>query len=167
MAYFNAGQRLTAALLEPLAVAITPPMAVLTRAIAQSISNAAVTPDAISWDTVTKDSAGGFAAGNPTRYTAQRAGWYQLSGGVGFAANATGIRTAQFTKNGTSIVGTQTKLLAVSGGIVTAVPAWTVQVELAIGDYVELRAFQNSGAGLNTSTETENRPTMHVRWVSL
>ena len=81
---------------------LNPPIAQYMQTSAQAI--AATTMTSITWPTPVYDSYGGYAAGTPTRYTPQVAGWYLAIGNVAFAANAVGARAAQFAKNGATVV---------------------------------------------------------------
>lgn len=132
----------------------------LFRAAAHPVPNNTIAT--IPMDTQDFGSGGGWAVSpNPTRYTPTVAGIYLVLGGIGYAANTTGIRTAQFGKNGTSIPGTQGKIMPVTGGIATGVAARATLVSMnGTTDYLELIGFQNSGADLNTSTESENYPSL-------
>lgn len=88
---------------------------------------------------------------NNTRYTVQVAGTYRVSGVVTFASNATGTRAADIQKNGTRIASNASGssfVQAVAGFISVQVPA--ANVVCAVGDYLEMGAFQNSGGSLNT-----------------
>ena len=141
----------------------SPPMAVLRRVAAFSVANSAVT--AIDMDTVVTDNYNGFSVSSPSRYTVSVAGYYLLTGGIGWVANATGIRTAQWSVSGTGVPGSQGKVTAVGGGIGTGIPARGVIVQAAVGDYFELVGFQNSGGTLNTDTSgAESYPSMSIVW---
>ncbi|MFI9817568.1 hypothetical protein [Saccharothrix variisporea] len=102
---------------------------------------------------------------NPSRYVAPVAGVYQLSGAVSFDVNSTGARGCRWAKNGTEINGSQV-LHATSGSTVsTIVAARTVQVRLAVNDYVELQAYQDSGVTLNSVVSASQQPSMTVTYV--
>src|SRR5215475_670000 len=126
----------------------------------QSIANAAYT--AIAFDSERFDQAGGAAAAhhntvtNNSRLTCLYAGIYDIAGGVEWAANATGQRFLQIRLNGTTGI-------AISVGASAAVDSTghvTIQTiyQLAINDYVELMAYQTSGAGLNISNIANSSP---------
>lgn len=145
---------------------LAPPRAELRQTVAQSIPNNSVT--AITFDTEDLD---GNVAGtaqhdnstNSSRFTAVYAGWYQVSGGVGFSSNATGVRLSRWIVNGTTVNGSEIELAAISGAV-TLIPARTIKVYLAVGDYVELGAFQNSGGSLNSAVATGTQSRMSVLW---
>ena len=96
---------------------------------------------------------------NTSRFTAQRDGRYLVAGGVGFSGNTTGRRGARIALNGASVEGTATLLIATSASAV-AVSTRTAVVEMVVGDYVEVQAFQDSGGALNTSTTSEVQPSL-------
>lgn len=103
---------------------------------------------------------------NNTRYTCKVAGWYRLSGKVGWAANATGRRAAQWFKNGSALNASQTAIIATSASDVEH-PAVSMLVSLAVDDYVELHGFQESGGALSTTVTTAQvQSIMTVEWVS-
>lgn len=120
-------------------------LAQVTKSAAQSIATAAFT--AVTWnaedldtdtlhDTVT----------NNSRLTAQLAGKYLVWATVTFAGNATGTRIVRLTKNGATNIGRGARVGGhADANAVTGV--WLVS--LAATDYVEVEAYQDSGAGLN------------------
>lgn len=81
-----------------------------------------------------------------TKIVIARAGTYCISGTVGFATNATGIRTAVIQKNGATVARSQV------GGTSSSsifLPVY-VELPLAVADYIELGAIQTSGGNLAT-----------------
>lgn len=89
---------------------------------------------------------------NNTRVTipAGGDGKYCLIGQVAFAANATGVRSAFFKKNGATSLNSP----SYSGNASAVVALTTAIVSLVAGDYIELWAVQNSGGGLNVGNAT-------------
>lgn len=102
---------------------------------------------------------------NTSRLTAVRAGRYQLDGAAGFVSNATGRRGAQFAVNGTAINASQTLLAAFTSAGGIDVPCRGVVVTLAVGDFVELQAFQDSGGALNTNTSGSGQCSLTARYL--
>lgn len=101
---------------------------------------------AVSFTTEVKDTNNGHSTStNTSRYTCQVAGSYELYGGHRFASNSTGSRGARFSKNGTVITSTDNLIPTTPSGQM-ALPAKTTQVDLIVGDYVELEAWHNSGS---------------------
>ncbi len=92
------------------------------------------------------------ASVNPSRITVQKNGWYMVSGGVTFAASATGDREIYFVKNGAGAFGRQTvKSATLANPLCTALP-----MRLVRGDYVELFVNQTSGGALNIGMTAAN-----------
>lgn len=78
-----------------------------------------------------------------------KAGKYLLTGFLRYSANATGARDLAFYKNGMALnsAGGYITLPAVAGGGITMLGHACV-AQLAVGDYLQLLAYQNSGATL-------------------
>jgi hypothetical protein len=105
------------------------------------------------------DSDGGHSTStNTSRYTCQTAGLYFVSGSVCFATNSAGTRTLTIFVNGAAVfgAGNQSMPSATNGASVFS----STVVQLAVGDYVELTAWQNSGSTLATSTTQAIATTM-------
>ena len=116
----------------------------VSRSTTQTITTSTDTP--IGFDTEVEDTAG-YHEGvtNPSRFTvpSSKAGVFHVRGGVFWDANATGQRQCYIRKNGTAIPGTyQVDPGNSSFGIAQFASAI---VRLAVGDYVELTVWQNSG----------------------
>jgi len=111
------------------------------------------------------DTYGGISSGTNTRYTSQLAGWYSVSGAVAFVANATGSRGGLIYRDGTVVKGSGSLVSAVGGGGITTVPVSADLVYLGVGQYVELRAYQNSGAALGTFIAGDHTSRLTVCWV--
>jgi hypothetical protein len=121
----------------------------VSRAAAQSLANA--TPAAITFDTEDVDTDDMYSAGAATKISIVQPGLYLLAGTVGFAANATGARTANLLLGGTLIAGND----AVTHGAGSASYASVFALRyLQASEYVELQAMQTSGGSLNTATPT-------------
>jgi len=86
---------------------------------------------------------------NTTRLTVPAGldGIYSLAGAVEFAANATGVRLLRIRLNGATIIANIVQNAA-GGGNTTPITIATLY-QLAVGDFVELQAFQTSGGNLN------------------
>lgn len=88
---------------------------------------------------------------NNTRITIPtgKAGKYLINGKINYDSNATGIRQAYIRKNGSTTL-SYVVYNPVTSNVTTAV---VVALEdLAVGDYIELNAYQSSGGSLNTET---------------
>ncbi|KKK93004.1 hypothetical protein LCGC14_2697240 [marine sediment metagenome] len=90
-------------------------------------------------------------ATNPSRLTCKTAGKYIISGCIAFAANNNGsLRQISIRVNGTTTLATQ-RLISATNDVGTI--EWMQEVstiyELAIDEYVELTAYQDSTVALN------------------
>lgn len=146
-----------------------PPVAELIQIAAESIPASAFTALTFTAHLVDQDYLGGTGHSdsvNTSRYTANYAGQYQLSGAASFVANATGRRGSSWFVNGTQASG-GTSLVAATAASDGQFPARTKHQYLNVGDYVELMAFQESGGALSTiTTFAGQQPTASIRWVS-
>jgi hypothetical protein len=130
----------------------------------QSVSDATWT--ALSIDTEIYDSDGGHSTStNTTRYVVQVAGTYLITGTAAFAGNAVGNRAVRLAVNGTAIVGSFDKTLAATATHSSSRLS-VAQAVCAVGDYIEVYGYQNSGGALNTSPGTDVAPSLSVQWFS-
>ncbi len=109
---------------------------------------------AVTFDSSTVDTYNGHSTSvNNSRYTAQVAGTYLISGATGWAANSTGGRGGSFFKNGSNLSNGGSAIVNANttGSSLTVAPMPAVLVQLAVGDYVELWGFQGSGGNLATT----------------
>ncbi|MFD5050883.1 hypothetical protein ACFWMH_10630 [Streptomyces tendae] len=122
----------------------------------QTISSGGDTgSNALQWDAVDLDLLGGWNAGQPTRWTAPRAGWWTFQGAVAFNNSSAGtIRECCWYVNGGLISMGRSRPIVSSSIANTAltVDARAVPRLMAVGDYVELIPAQNSGAAVDTAT---------------
>jgi hypothetical protein len=121
-------------------------------------------------DTEVEDTEGGHSTTtNSQRYTAQVAGLYLVTGQVAFLANATGQRAAKLTVNGTTdVLGSEQLLTGQTANIVNTVSVNPSYVRLAVGDYVYMQAFQNSGTsgGLALNSVGAAQTQLACLWVA-
>lgn len=126
-------------------------------AAAQSIPNSVATALSFTSENFDSDAIHDNAT-NSTRFTcpAGKGGIYAVTGTISYDAHATGTRAARihFTRADGSASGV--RLLASVGadptaGIPTRVPIADL-IDMVPGDYVELFAFQSSGAALNAAS---------------
>lgn len=149
--------------------ALAPPHAELRQTAAQSISSAVAAVilfDTEDVDTDVDGVGGHSTSSNTSRYTARYPGWYEVSGGVSFAASATNRRLCWWRVNGVDMNASEGGHPGSAAGTLGTV-ARTKLVYLAIGDYVELVAFQDSGGALLTQVVTFEQPSMKVTWKSM
>jgi hypothetical protein len=138
------------------------------QSVVQSIPNNVYTPVTFTSETVDRDN-GHDTVTNTSRYTAQTAGYYLFNGTIQYASNVTGSRRALWQVNSAAPVGgggffsTSSTLVAGTASVI-APPFFYY---LSVGDYVELAAFQNSGAALSTVAAGGVFSTMSAIWVSV
>jgi hypothetical protein len=127
----------------------------ITRSTHQSIVTATTT--VITFDTVTEDVGGFWAAGQPTRLTIPTSGVYVVTTHITFDQHATGFRYVAFRLNGGSAtVGHQkTQAHAVDGLGYPNLSTGTVR-RFTAGDYLEIEVFQNSGGNLDCLSSSGN-----------
>lgn len=114
----------------------------------------------LSFDTVQHDPYGMYAAGSPTKLTIPVTGVYSIAANIAFASNATGDRILRIDVNGSGIA--SHRIAARSGGMTEIRTAWIDR--LVVGDYVELKAWQDSGGALNIDSQsTRNR--LSIAWL--
>lgn len=125
----------------------------------QTIPNATLT--AISFQAAVSDPFGMWTLGsNPDRVTIQQPGWYQLSGSVAFAANATGMRATLLRINNSYYVAAARSTNA--GGSERTAQVVSAGIQLAANDYVQLWVAHSAGADLNVFAEDQWTPTLSV-----
>lgn len=132
---------------------------------AQSISSS-TTSAVLTLDTEIVDSDGGHSTvTNTSRYTCQTAGLYAVTGSVCFnTTNSTGTRTLNIFVNGAGQTGAGQQAAPSASNGASVFSATLVQ--LAVGDYVELACWQNSGSTLSTATASALVTTMNLWRIS-
>jgi hypothetical protein len=135
------------------------------QAVIQSIPNGTSTD--VTFDSEDVDSTGMHSTSSNTgRITAVYPGWYQISGGTSWAANATGLRATNYAVNAVVVSGSGTMLTATTAGATTRVVTRTMLVFLNVGDFITLQSFQTSGGGLNTAVTAAEQATFTAIWTS-
>lgn len=110
-----------------------------------TIPNNAGTP--IPWDAEVWDrDAMHDNATNNTRLTCRTAGVYLVIGNISIWSNPTGLRSFWLKKNGTTVTCWNGQNAVVGDSTYGSVVGL---VELAVGDYIEVYGYQNSGGSLN------------------
>lgn len=123
---------------------------------AQTISTATWT--ALNWTSRTEDVAYGVTLG-ANGFTVVVPGIYTATGATAFSPDATGHRYARITKNGTAITS--------AGGVAPSLTARTLAaatMKCAVGDVINLEAYQSSGADLNTAVDGAGN-ILAVAWI--
>lgn len=106
---------------------------------------------AVAMDTTILDTDGQHSNSvNNSRVICQVAGWYSVSGAVGFSGSTIGARGAVLYKNGASLTQATGNINAASN-VLHVATVGEFLIQMAVGDYVELYAFQNTGSALNSA----------------
>jgi hypothetical protein len=115
-----------------------------------AVSSGVVTPTVLTFNSERFDTDGIHStASNTSRLTCNTPGVYSIFANVLFDASGAGtVRIAQVRLNGTTLIG-EMRLGPVSGGALGTSVAFNTPYKLAIGDYVELIVYQDSGGSLN------------------
>jgi len=120
------------------------------------------TPLALALNSERFDQAGNVAdtmhdnSTNNSRLTCRYAGVYSISGCAEFVANATGYRQLYIRLNGSTIL--HSVVNPASSASVNTTLTIETKYKLAVNDYVELVASQNSGGGLNVLVSANYSP---------
>ena len=122
---------------------------------AQSIPNAVSTALTFNSEYFDTDAMHDPLGSHPSRLTATTIGKYIVTANVGFAADATGIRSVGIKRNGTTFIALQSWAGFVGDSNVVSV---TATISMAVGDYVEVFVYQNSGGALNIVTFDQATP---------
>lgn len=90
---------------------------------------------------------------NNSRVVAPETGIYLVTGMISYAPNATGRREITIRKNAAGNPASGTRLIAVfdDASAATHMSHASFEVSLTASDYIEMFAFQSSGANLNTA----------------
>lgn len=141
-----------------------PAAAMLLQGTPQPIPNSTVT--AITFGSEPVDTVGGHSLStNVDRYTVQPgySGLYRISGQVVFSGGSSvGVRYALIYVNGLAVTGSQGGAGVVTTGT-TYAKTPEVLVQLAEGDYVQLRAQQTSGSAIDTYSVDASRTSLTLQ----
>lgn len=139
------------------------PGARVNRSTAQTLANATFT--AMAYDTERWDSDGLFDPGVATRLTCRTAGRYAVFAHLTFATNAGGARIAYITRGASQVQVAADERLPAPAGVGTSISLGTV-VTLAVGDYLEVLAYQTSGGSLDVlASSTERTNEFVAQWI--
>lgn len=127
-----------------------------------NISDSTLTPLTFDTNDYDNDSMHSTST-NTSRLVAPIDGVYEVTGDVIWHPNATGTRVLYITKNGSTDVA-YTEVPVNSSGTDTGQQA-TTQVNLGAGDYVQLRAYQNSGSTIIISGLSDISPIFAMHWM--
>ena len=128
----------------------------------QSIPNNTWT--ALSFDTIVSEekpaTTSQWSSGSPTRLICRLPGYYLINAHVRIAQNATGARGINIMKNGTGLIA---NIFSPASGFDSHFQV-NATVKLDTGDYIEAKAFQNSGAALDAVATSNN---LYIEWIRL
>lgn len=112
----------------------------------------------ITFDTMQFDSDSIWDASQPDRLTIQTPGFYIVNAIFSWSSDPGGFRRGEILSNGSQISYT-------SAAPTTSGTAFTSSIfaKFAVGDYLQLEHYQNSGSGLTASSAAP--PGLAVRWV--
>lgn len=143
---------------------LSPPRALLHKSTNQSVTSN--TFASITWNSEQYDNDAAHSdATNPSRYTAQTAGWFEFHALIQYeGTSSTGDRQAMFLKNGAgNPIGMLVTRTNNSNSATCLIMAWSL---MSVGDYIEAQAWQNSGVAINVVPLFNNAPSyMTARWI--
>lgn len=100
---------------------------------------------------------------NTSRLTCPIAGKYLIGGNVRWDANATGVRDLQILLNNTTYIG---RVYMGATAAINYAQSIVTLYDLAAGDYVELRVYQNSGGALDVLYASAYSPEMWMQRIA-
>ena len=100
----------------------------------------------LSWEEKPASMSSHFGGSGTSRLTIRKAGLYQALGQIRLTVNTTGVRGIVVYLNGASYGAT---VVSATSGIDVHIQANT-QLNLNVGDYLQIAVYQNSGVSLNT-----------------
>lgn len=163
--FASAAGNLNPGVRDVLAFLLDPPRCKLRNTAAQSIPASAYTALTFNTEDYDNEPSGLHdPSTNPSRITIRTAGTYVLLGQVGWAGNTTGRRGARIDQNGAVIPGCQ-NIWAPGTTQGIAYPAPVILVPCSVGDYLELKVFQESGGALSTVATSESQSRFEARWM--
>lgn len=130
-----------------------------------NLAVATSTDTAITWQAADGNALTSWSSGtNPTRLTAQVPGRYMAVASMRWAANGTGFRTGEIRLNGSTVIGRHAQAF-VAAGSPTQYTLVSSPVSLSIGDYMELIAWQNSGAALDLDAQNVHSVSLALEYL--
>jgi hypothetical protein len=173
----NAGNFASAAMLKAgvedvLRFLLDPPRVRVRSGVAQSIPTSSYTALAFATEDYDNEATATHLSGtgmhdtvtNNSRLTCRTAGTYLLTGQVGHVGSASGRRGVRWDLNGGVLNGCQ-NIWAPGVATGVAYPAPVILVPMLVGDFVELKTFQEPGSSQNTVATAESQSRAEARWV--
>lgn len=137
-------------------------VAKLLQTTAQSLANTTTTT--ITWNAIEHDKLGVMTAGAGS-YAPNVPGWYEFTGGVGFASSSAGIRNIFWYQAGSAADGSGATTNALTSPLATDVVARPFTTFLNGASGVALQAYQNSGGTLSTGGSGTHMCSMTVKYL--
>lgn len=164
-------ERLTAALLNTEVrdaldfLLSTRPLFWAVQAVEQSLANATWTPLTFTSHIMDRDG-GHSTAVNVSRYVGKTPGYYEVQGVVA-AYVTTGGLVAALRRNGASVKGavSSTAGISVPAASAAVTPTFVVYMNGST-DYVEVWAYQSTGAAVNSVSSADFASMLRVKWLS-
>lgn len=129
----------------------------------------------VPWTTIDEDNYGGWAAGQPTRYTCQAPGWYLVSGTLSLTGTGAGgtVLIPACAVNGASQTGQGSngwegaEVFIPTGGPLGASGIWEVYCN--VGDYIELDCWYSGepAANLSWNTASDAQTRIEIVWMGV
>ncbi len=148
----------------------TIPGARVRRTTAVDVNNASTA--VLSWDATDYNVGSVFDGAQPTRMTAPVAGRYMIIASARWDSDVDGRRTIALALNGgvgpagAQIARTNVSPLLNGGAAFTPEQTAMTVYKLNAGDYVEVWAYQNSGAPLALLSAVDNGITFSMQWIA-
>lgn len=122
-----------------------------------------VTDTALQFNTERVDVGNMWTSGANTRLTVPTGGggFYMIHGSNQWAASASGYRALAIRLNGTTAIAR----VVVGGQNALQEQNVTALYQLAVGDYVELVVYQNTGGNLNVNSSGNTSPEFAAAWL--
>ncbi|MGE3267149.1 MAG: carboxypeptidase-like regulatory domain-containing protein [Chloroflexota bacterium] len=141
----------------------TPPFCSVYHSADQSISSGSIVDLEFNSEDEDSDAAGAMHdnATNNTRITIRTAGVYDLKGAAMFEGNATGSRAIRFMINGSTIKRFEWRP---NNGTNPCAVSTSMDVRLAVNDYVTCQVYQDSGSPLNVTRNADYSPRFSAAW---
>jgi len=130
------------------------PSARVFHSISQSVANTTLTVAAFDSEHFDTDTIHDTATNN-SRLTCKTAGRYIIIANIRYSPNVTGDRYAQIRLNGTTVLGYELCRAAATADTMLLVSTLD---SLAVNDYVEVIAYQDSGVSLNLTSDATFSP---------
>jgi hypothetical protein len=145
-----------------------PPGTPVARLLQTSSQSFATTEEkGITWTTVSYvNTAAGFSSmtAGASTYTPNVAGYYEVTGGISWALNATGMRECYWVSAAANVEGTAVTQNACTG-LIHDMTARPFIIFLGVGVGISLYGYQSSGGALSTQVGSAHASYMHVKWL--